>query len=91
MGFNQFEYLFNRLFNLGERVSFPLDEALADYTARVKAEAEDKTFEPGISTGFFWLDNHIGGGMRDEKLVTVGGRPGMGKSAMLLSMALRSG
>jgi replicative DNA helicase len=41
----------------------------------------------GIPTGFHDLDVLIGGGIKPGKLVTIAGRPGMGKSSIVGNMA----
>lgn len=43
----------------------------------------------GISTGFLDLDAYLGG-LKPSKLYYVGGRPGMGKSAFILDMAIHA-
>ena len=43
----------------------------------------------GIPTGFYELDNILGG-LQKSDFVLVAGRPGMGKTALLLSMALNA-
>lgn len=47
-------------------------------------EARDK-----ISTGYRKLDKALGGGVYRGELVVVGGRPGMGKTALMLTLALQ--
>ncbi len=45
--------------------------------------------KPGRSTGMHWLDKQLNGGLRDGKLVYVGARPGVGKSAWAMQVARR--
>lgn len=45
---------------------------------------------PGLSTGFEALDKKLGG-LHDQDLVVIGGRPAMGKTAMGLRLALNAG
>jgi replicative DNA helicase len=65
---------------------------LADYVSRTLQEIEeafnnrDKRGVSGISTGFFDLDDTIGGGLKPGQLVVIAGRPGMGKSAIALNI-----
>lgn len=67
------------------------------YTASQLASIESKAIDermrlkgklPGIDTGFNSL-NRITGGFRGGQLVIVGGRPGMGKTAFMTTMAVR--
>ena len=46
--------------------------------------------EKGITTGFVSLDTMLGGGLLAGRLMVLGGRPGMGKSALALNMALHA-
>ena len=41
---------------------------------------------PGIETGFIDLDSILGGGPRRQDFVLVAGRPGMGKTALLIDL-----
>lgn len=51
------------------------------------AEAAANKSLVGISTGFIDLDGYLGG-LKDGKLYDVGGRPGKGKSALVLDFAI---
>lgn len=63
-------------------------DALADfYDSRVAIH--DGTASPGIPTGLADLDSLIGGMPRGE-LIYVGGRPGMGKSDILINIAVNA-
>lgn len=44
--------------------------------------------ETGLTTGFAALDRLLGGGLLPGRLMVMGARPGMGKSALALNMAL---
>jgi replicative DNA helicase len=52
----------------------------ADFLSRQPAE-----FLPGVPTGFVDLNRLLGGGYQKGKLYTVAGRPGQGKSTLLLN------
>lgn len=54
------------------------------------AKAERVQLPIWLNTGFKSLDQQVEG-YRKGDIVVVGGRPGMGKSAFLLSTALRLG
>jgi replicative DNA helicase len=54
--------------------------------ARVKAMEGSL---PGVPTGFFQLDNLING-LHATDLIVLGGRPGMGKTAFLLNLAINA-
>ncbi len=43
--------------------------------------------DAGVPTGYLDLDRHLSGGFRGGQFCVIGGRPGMGKSAMLRDMA----
>lgn len=57
--------------------SFFYDAILAKITAKLDGEV----VEMGTSTGFEELDNLLGGGLANEDLIVLAGRPGMGKTA----------
>jgi len=50
-------------------------------------EIRNAKFEPGIPTGFYDIDNFIGGGLSAfSLLVFIAGRPRMGKTSLMLNM-----
>lgn len=51
-------------------------------------QRQQGTVLPGLSTGFYDLDAMINGGIQPGKLITVAGRPSMGKSSFLGCLAL---
>jgi replicative DNA helicase len=55
---------------------------------RDRAIAEGRYSGGPISTGLDCLDEVMGGGPKRQDLVILGGRPGMGKTALALSMSL---
>ena len=55
-----------------------------------EAMAALKMQQTGITTGFTALDASIGGGIVPGRLTVIGGRPGMGKSALALNMAINA-
>jgi replicative DNA helicase len=62
-------------------------ETLGDWVTLVLDEAEQGP-PRRIPTGLADLDELLGGGLRPGELTLVGGRPGMGKSAFGLNLAL---
>ena len=62
--------------------SFFYDAILAKITAKLDGEV----VEMGTSTGFPELDNLLGGGLANEDLIVLAGRPGMGKTAFATAM-----
>lgn len=61
---------------------------ISDIFARTfaKAKAADG-LQPGISTGIPDLDKKLGG-LRKQNMILIGGRPGMGKSALAVQLAI---
>lgn len=53
--------------------------------AALLAEQQDMT--PRIKTGFWTLDNAIGGGLRHSRTYTIAAMPSVGKSTFILQMA----
>lgn len=74
-----------------ERV-FPIRQAanqvLDNMEARMAAREAGQSLLAGLPTGFMGL-NILLNGFRRKKLIVVGGRPGMGKSALLLFFAMQ--
>jgi replicative DNA helicase len=65
----------------------PVRQVLADYYDRIAYLYEHRGEPLGIPTGFIDLDRMLGGLQRSD-LVIVAARPGVGKTSMLLGMAL---
>ncbi len=65
----------------------PLNQALSAYYARVEALMHNPQAYMGVPTGFKDLD-HAFMGFDDQSLTLLGARPGMGKTAFMLSTAL---
>lgn len=62
----------------------------ADLSAEVATElarARSGQAMPAVATGWVEVDHMLGGGFHDGELVIVAGRPGMGKTAFLMSVA----
>ena len=51
------------------------------------AQAGERVEAPVVSTGWAALDRAMGGGLRRGQLTVIAGRPGMGKTAILLELA----
>ncbi len=64
----------------------PIDRVISDYFDRLEYLTRHPDESLGIPTGFDQLDQLIGGMQRSDLLI-IAGRPGLGKSAMLLSIA----
>lgn len=69
----------------------PIHVAISDYFDRVEAMRSntDETKTVGVPTGFTDVDGLLGG-LQKSDLVFVAGRPGMGKSSWLLTVALNA-
>jgi replicative DNA helicase len=65
----------------------PIRQVLADYYDRIAYLYEHRGEPLGIPTGFIDLDKLLGGMQRSD-LIIVAARPGVGKTSMLLAMAL---
>jgi replicative DNA helicase len=64
----------------------PIDSVISDYFDRLEYLTRHPEESLGIPTGFAQLDQLLGGMQRSDLLI-IAGRPGLGKSAMLLSIA----
>ena len=66
------------------------EHALESLMARIDAVPADGLARDGIPTGFPSLDRMIGGGLRREDLIVLGGDVGSGKSSLALALAIRA-
>ena len=64
-----------------QKIGVILNEAID----KIQYAAEKKDFALGVNTGFNAFDKLVGG-WKDGQLVVIGGRPAMGKTALILSM-----
>ncbi len=67
----------------------PIKDVIHDYYDRIKELSERDTALLGIPTGFRLIDTLLGGLQRSD-LIIVAGRPGMGKTGLLLGFALHA-
>jgi len=67
----------------------PIGTAINEYFERVELLMQSPTAMQGLPTGFRDLDELLGGLQRSDLLIFAG-RPGMGKSSFLLSVALNA-
>ncbi len=58
-----------------------------DVAKELASTWRDRARVAGLTTGFASLDDMLGGGMRKGQLILVGGRPGMGKTALSMQIA----
>ncbi len=77
------------IFNVGERKMRhdvrPIREVLSEYYDRIDELARRDEDIVGVPTGFTDLDKMLGGLQPSDLLITAG-RPGMGKTALMLTM-----
>lgn len=66
-----------------------MDEAIADYFDRIEYLYSQDEQALGVPTGFKDLDQLLGG-LQKSDLLIFAGRPGMGKTAWMLSVALNA-
>lgn len=64
------------------------DELLLQAIKNMKGLSNDPEALPSITTGFGELDSLLGG-FNNSDLIVVGGRPAMGKTTLLVNMAMR--
>lgn len=62
-----------------------ISEGLIDMDARLEARRLSPVL-PGMPTGLVDLDKMLGGGGQDDDLILIAGRPGQGKTALLLNI-----
>ena len=72
-----------------EQNFIPLRDALADSFDRLDELHKTSGSLRGVPTGFTSLDNTLAG-MQKSNLIILSGRPGLGKTALALNIALRS-
>ncbi len=65
----------------------PLNIAISEVYANLDELATNAGKLPGLPTGFAMLDQYIGG-LNKSDLILLGARPGMGKTAIALNMAM---
>lgn len=64
-----------------------IQEAMSRYIDDLDARMNGDKPNPGIPTGLADVDKILNGGMRRGALITIGARPGMGKSALAETIA----
>ena len=81
------------LFNVTERrlrqELVPMRIAVSRYFDRIEHLRESEEEALGVPTGFVDLDKLLGG-LQKSDLIIIAGRPGMGKTSMLLTLALNA-
>lgn len=66
-----------------------IQEILPELQKKMEMLAESKTEYTGIRTGYYDFDK-ITRGLQDKQVIIIAGRPGCGKSAFALNIALRA-
>lgn len=82
----------NRIYNATrtkefEQNAITIGDATVLEMASLRERSQNPEVVPGITTGFYSLDNHIGGWKRGCKY-TIAARPGQGKTSLLLNHAI---
>ena len=62
-------------------------DVIAEFEERIALQVSGSWEERVLATGLHDLDHLLGGGIRPGELVYLGGRPGSGKSALMLQIA----
>jgi replicative DNA helicase len=75
--------------SLMRRELIPMNVAISEYYERVEKQYEQRGEPVGLPTGFNDLDNLLGGLQRSD-LIIIAARPGVGKTSLMLSMALNA-
>lgn len=75
-----------RLFAIGQRRRLTRDFVTMASVANDTLDWLASDDEAGLSTGFYDLDNVLGGGLQPGDLVILAARPSMGKTALALSL-----
>ncbi len=84
----------SKLFSVSEstqirREFVPLSDAISDYYDRMEHLLQNRGGALGLPSGFRDLDSLLGGFQRSD-LIVFAGRPGMGKTSFMLSVALNA-
>lgn len=67
----------------------PMQQALSDYYDRIERLYTNRDEKLGVPSGFHALDNLLGGFQKGD-LVIIAARPGMGKTSLMLNMAINA-
>jgi replicative DNA helicase len=71
------------------RDMLPISEAIRNYYDRIEYLYEHRGEPLGIPTGFYDLDKMLGG-LQKSDLIIIAARPGVGKTSLMLNVALNS-
>ncbi len=81
------------LFSVGQRRAardvVPISDAIREYFDRIEYLYEHRGEPLGIPTGFLDLDKMLGG-LQKSDLIIVAARPGVGKTSLMLNIALNA-
>jgi replicative DNA helicase len=73
----------------GARNTRPIAQVIKDYYERIEYLYEHRGEPLGVPTGFIDLDKQLGG-LQKSDLIVVAARPGLGKTSLLLNIALNA-
>ncbi|MEK7867496.1 MAG: DnaB-like helicase C-terminal domain-containing protein, partial [Planctomycetota bacterium] len=68
----------------GDRRDLQIGEILKQAIKKISDIHDRRGRLTGLATGFFELDDALGGGMHPSQLIIIAGRPGMGKTSFVM-------
>lgn len=67
-----------------------MNQAVRDYLTHLEAVYSQRSAPSGVATGYDDLDKLLGGGLQPSDLIITGARPGVGKTSLMMSIAINA-